>query len=85
MENIGNVENIGVEGFENFKQWLIHGLKWLIHGLKWLIHGLQWLIHGSQWLILGLTGLFFLITFVFSRLIANDYGIQGVPTRSERN
>ena len=69
MENIGNVENIGVEGFENFKQWLIRGLKWLIHGL-------QWLIHGSQWLILGLTGLFFLITFVFSRLIANDYGIH---------
>ena len=68
MENIGNVENIGVEGFENFKQWLIRGLKWLIHGL-------QWLIHGSQWLILGLTGLFFLITFEFSRQIANDYGI----------
>jgi hypothetical protein len=37
---------------------------------------LQWLIHGSQWLILGLTGLFFLITFEFSRQIANDYGIH---------
>ena len=35
MENIGNIENIGVEGFENFKQWLIHGLKWLIHRLQW--------------------------------------------------
>ena len=68
MENIGNVENIGVEGFDNFKQWLIHGLQWLIHGL-------QWLIHGSKWLILGLTGLFFLITFGLSILIANDYGI----------
>ena len=65
MENIGNVENIGVEGFDNFKQWLIHGLQWLIHGL-------QWLIHGSKWLILGLTGLFFLITFGLSMLIAND-------------
>ena len=68
MENIGNVENIGVEGFDNFKQWLIHGLQWLIHGL-------QWLIHGSKWLILGLTGLFFLITFGFSILIANNFGI----------
>ena len=65
MENIGNVENIGVEGFDNFKQWLIHGLQWLIHGLQWLIHGLKWLI-------LGLTGLFFLITFGLSILIAND-------------
>ena len=63
MENIGNVENIGVEGFDNFKQWLIHGLQWLIHGLKWLI--------------LGLTGLFFLITFGLSILIANAYGIGG--------
>ena len=68
MENIGNVENIGVEGFDNFKQWLIHGLQWLIHGL-------QWLIHGSKWLILGLTGLFFLITFGLSIGLANDYGI----------
>ena len=30
MENVGNVENIGVEGFDNFYQWLILGLTGLI-------------------------------------------------------
>jgi hypothetical protein len=83
-----NDENVRVEGFEIFMQWIwqnslvlgLNGLSTLFLGIvviRQIINGRNEFETFMAWLILGLTLFSILILPQVTRQLANDYGIDG--------